>query len=149
MIFSQKTKYGIQTTLYMALEKDKETFSTQQISNELGISYSYLAKIVKELSESNILITVRGKGGGIQLAKEPEKIKLIDILYALEGEDYFETCILGKKVCSTNENCICTNTLRQVQHEIYTFLADSTLEDLSDLDHFANTRLSNKLTYAI
>lgn len=149
MIFSQKTKYGIQTTLYMAMEKDKEIFSTRHISNEIGISYSYLAKIVKVLSEKGILHTVLGKGGGLKLAQEPGSVKLIDILYALEGDDYFDTCILGKNSCSSDDGCICTDTWRQIQHEIYNFLADSTLEDLSSIDHLSHTRLSTKLTYAV
>jgi len=145
MIFSQKTKYGIQTTLYMALQKDKETFSTRHISNEMGISYSYLVKIVKELSQSDILNTVRGKGGGLQLAKKPKNLKLIDILYALEGDDYFDTCILRKKTCETNEGCICTDTWRQIQQEIYMFLSESTLDDLTRIDQLSHTRLSDKL----
>jgi len=149
MIFSQKTKYGIQATLYTALQKDEKTFSTRRISDEMGISYSYLAKIVKELSQSDILNTVRGKGGGLQLAKKPKNIKLIDILYALEGDDYFDTCILGKKTCRTKDGCICTYTWRQIQQEIYMFLSESTLEDLTSIDQLSHTRLSDKLTCAV
>ena len=149
MIFTQKTKYGIQAALYMVINEEEACFSTKHISKEMGISYSYLTKIVKELSDAGILKTTRGKGGGLRLAKPARQISLKNILLALENSEYFDTCMRGFSVCEPGDVCVCSDTLREIDKRIYEFLESSTLQDLAHGNHVDHMRLSKALTLAM
>lgn len=80
---SQTTGYAIEALACMA-SREEGYASVQDIAECAGIPPSYLAKIVHRLAIAGIIHAKRGYRGGIQLAKAPGEIKLIEIHQAAE-----------------------------------------------------------------
>lgn len=79
--------------------------SIQGVSDCTGIPKPYLAKVIARLADSGILLSRRGVGGGIQLARPLSDISLYDISVAIEGADFLSCCLLGANECTDMRAC--------------------------------------------
>ena len=75
MKITQFTDYSLRLLIYLALHRDK-VCTVREISDFYSISSEHLKKIVRRLSELGHIRTVRGKNGGLMLAREPAEINL-------------------------------------------------------------------------
>jgi Rrf2 family protein len=75
------------------------------MSEELNISFHFLTKILQSLTQQGLLESYRGPNGGITLKRPPNEIFLIDVVKILDGEDFFDTCLLGLPGCGEAEPC--------------------------------------------
>lgn len=70
--------------------QDRQTpLQSRLVAERLGISTSYLKKIVQHLAEAGIVKTVPGRDGGIVLTRDPQHISLLDVFDAIEGLNAF------------------------------------------------------------
>ena len=86
MKLSTKGRYGLRALIDLAVHEEDDTVSIQSISERQGISESYLEQLVRLLKKAELVVSVRGAGGGYRLAKPAEDISVGDILRALEGD---------------------------------------------------------------
>lgn len=71
------TDYALRMVMYLAAhDEDESLHSIKQISTAYSISYNHLTKVGHELSKLGVIHTVKGRNGGIRLAKEPEEINI-------------------------------------------------------------------------
>ena len=92
--------------LYIVSEKPPEEYvSIGEISEELDISFHFLTKTFQSLTQKGILRSYRGPKGGVALARTPEEVFLADVVLALEGEDFFDKCLLGLAGCGQAAPC--------------------------------------------
>ena len=84
------------------------------------------------LTPSGIVGSKKGKNGGFFLAKQPEDIRLIEIVEAIDGLDVFNSCVLGFPGCSKEEPCPVHNKWGKLRDEAYKMLSEETLEELKD-----------------
>ncbi|WP_125583175.1 RrF2 family transcriptional regulator [Levilactobacillus cerevisiae] len=95
------------------------------VAERLGISTSYLKKIVQKLSGAEIVKTTAGRDGGIVLTRDPHEITLLDVFDAIEGASPFvKNTGLVKKVFSFDQK--------------EAFMATYALKDLKDTQPVAN-----------
>ncbi len=83
MKLSQSTDYSLRLIVY--LSKENKMFSNRELSSNLQIPYHLLTKLVQRLNTANILLTKKGKYGGVRLNKNVESITLKNIVEAIEG----------------------------------------------------------------
>ena len=74
MILSQACQYGLQATIYLAVQGDTPVLS-KDIATQLGIPPHFLAKILQELSKRGLLLSIRGRGGGFKLSRDPNPVR--------------------------------------------------------------------------
>lgn len=73
--------------LILAKEEGDSSVKSYRISKQLGVSDSYLKKILRKLVLGGVVISASSKGGGFRLAKPIENIFMIDVYYAIEGKN--------------------------------------------------------------
>lgn len=105
VIFSKKCEYGIQAALYLAAQENNRVIPADMIAGELGIPKEFVSKILQNLTENGIILSRKGKNGGFALARKASKIKLIDIVSAIDGMDVFNNCVLGFPKCDPYHPC--------------------------------------------
>ena len=105
VIFSKKCEYGIQAVLYLAAREKGTLVSAEEISKVLKIPREFVSKILQSLRESGLILSSKGKSGGFILAKDPSRIKLIDVVAAIDGLDMFDNCVLGFPECTPTHPC--------------------------------------------
>ncbi len=105
-VLSKSCVYGLRALTYIVAKKDVTGYvNIGEISKELDISFHFLTKIFQSLTKNNILESYRGPNGGVALVKPPEKIFIIDIVKILDGEDFFDKCLLGLPGCGDFDPC--------------------------------------------
>jgi Rrf2 family nitric oxide-sensitive transcriptional repressor len=87
--------------------------------------------VVHQLARFGVIESVRGKGGGIRLAHEPEAIRLGQIVRASEGSAPIVECLSDDAAtCRIAPACRLTNILVHAFDALYAALDDYTLADL-------------------
>ncbi len=89
----------------------------------------YLSKVLQQLRQNDIVISQRGVGGGIRLAKPADELTILDVANAVEPIERIRTCPLnlaghGKNLCPLHSKM--DHALEQIE----TTFANSTLADL-------------------
>lgn len=84
MRFSTKAEYGLRAMVVLAFCYP-ETKSIAQISREENISPKYLEHLMSDLRKNGLVKSFKGKTGGYVLAKAPERIRIGEIIEALEN----------------------------------------------------------------
>ncbi|MDN6541808.1 MAG: Rrf2 family transcriptional regulator [Tetragenococcus koreensis] len=73
--------------LILAKEEGDNAVKSYWISQQLGVSDSYLKKILRKLVLNDVITSTSSKGGGFKLARPIESIYMIDVYYAIEGNN--------------------------------------------------------------
>jgi Rrf2 family iron-sulfur cluster assembly transcriptional regulator len=132
VIFSKKCEYGIQAVLYLAAREKGTLVSAKEISKVLKIPREFVSKILQSLRESGLILSSKGKSGGFILAKDPSRIKLIDVVAAIDGLDMFDNCVLGFPECTPTHPCPVHDTWGTLRTQAYDMLNSETIDKLKE-----------------
>lgn len=133
VFFSKKCEYALQAILLMAVSVHDSVFPAEDISKKLNIPKEFISKILQSLTDSGIVESKKGKSGGFKLAKYPSKIKLIDIVEAIDGLESFNTCILGFPKCSSENPCPLHDKWGELRTKAYEMLSQENLEHFKEI----------------
>lgn len=97
---TEKTNVVIHSLAFIAAHPEMDTVSVKLIASELGVSESYLAKVLQPIVKEGLLDSSRGAKGGYSLKKDPAKIKLLDLLLLLEGKLPVSECLFDRPRCN-------------------------------------------------
>jgi len=115
---NRETDYSFRVILALSRAGDKARLSSAEIQKSMLIPPSFLHRIIASLARNNILKTFPGREGGVQLARKPEEITLMDIYEAVEGPIQLSMCLEHDIDCPLNSPCPIHNCLNQVQKSI-------------------------------
>jgi Rrf2 family protein len=96
--------YALRTLALMSEEKDS-SFTSIELHKRLGIPKKYLQRLLTQLVKAGLIRSVRGRGGGIELARSPSRIFLAEIIEAAEGPQRQPECFLGYEKCPLKRRC--------------------------------------------
>ena len=103
-----------------------------EIATAYGISQNHLMKVVHQLARAGVVESVRGKGGGLRLARPPEAIRIGEIVRATEGDAPIVECLSDDPhACRISGVCRLTRVLVDGFDALYESLNRYTLADLS------------------
>lgn len=134
-MLSNSCRYGIRAVIYLAMQpKEAGMTGIRQISAGLGLPTPFLAKILQELARKEILLSSKGPHGGFSLAKSPRRIKLIDIVKAIDGNDYFTGCVMHAGPCGGRKNnrkyCTLHEDYQKIRQDLTDLFANKSIADL-------------------
>jgi Rrf2 family iron-sulfur cluster assembly transcriptional regulator len=132
VIFSKKCEYGLQAVLYLAAQHSGEVIPSDEIAKKLNIPKEFVSKILQSLTESGIVDSRKGKSGGFFLAKAPSRIRLIDIVAAIDGLGMFNNCVLGFPHCSPDNPCPLHSKWGELRTKAYNMLTDETIDKFKE-----------------
>ena len=120
--------------------KNNHPISLRDISIRQGISLVYLEQLFLKLKKNEIVKSIRGKKGGYTLNKNPDEIKISDILSAVEEKVKTIGCQKhSKKGCNgKSAKCITHNLWDELETHINIFFQE---KNLGDLIHKTENRL--------
>ncbi len=133
MIFSRSAEYGIQAMIYLASKNDPGPVMIGEIAEGYNIPKQFLAKITQILSRHHLLQTVRGRKGGVKLARPANEIYLPEIIHAIDGPPPVEDpCIFGLDKCADEQPCPLHHRWEPIRDEITDMLSRESLEKLAE-----------------
>lgn len=119
--------------LDIALNCEKGPVSLKDLARRQGISVKYLEQIIPTLKAAGFIISIRGPSGGYILARSASRIKILDLIQALEGSVSPADCIDTPKLCPRVDECATYDVWREVREAINKILGSWTLADLAAL----------------
>ncbi|MGE3802369.1 MAG: Rrf2 family transcriptional regulator, partial [Candidatus Kapaibacterium sp.] len=83
-VLSNACEYAIRALVYIVSSKgERDYLPVRHIAEQLDISSPFLSKIVQRLAAEGILNSYRGPNGGVNLARDAEKITVMVIVAAV------------------------------------------------------------------
>lgn len=131
MRLTTKGRYAVTAMLDLALHGAAGPISLADISRRQGISLSYLEQLFAKLRRSELVLSVRGPGGGYRLARADALIHVAEIIDAV-NESVDATGCGGQADCQEGETCLTHYLWCDLSEQIHHFLSGITLASLVD-----------------
>jgi Rrf2 family transcriptional regulator, iron-sulfur cluster assembly transcription factor len=136
-MLSNTCKYAIRALIYLAnYSQDNKKIGIKKISDDLKIPSPFLGKILQSMAREKILASTKGPNGGFSLGRAPKEISLFDIVVHVDGEKYFNNCIIRLEPCAcfTEEITTCPVHRRfgGIRNELIKFYKETSLADIID-----------------
>lgn len=129
MRLSTKGRYAVTAMLDLALNGTEGPVTLADISENQGISLSYLEQLFAALRSKSLVRGVRGPGGGYYLGRDSDEISIADIICAVDEWVEFTRC-KGRENCQEGQRCLTHNLWDDLSQQIFVFLTDISLSDL-------------------
>lgn len=123
------TDYAMRLLMYVGSHPER-LCTISEIARAHDISEAHLMKVTHQLARLGYLETIRGKGGGMRLAKEPEDINLGAVVRHMEPDFGLVQCFANPEGCRLSAQCQLTSILRQALAAFMRELDQRTLRDL-------------------
>ena len=101
-------------------------------------------KVTHQLALGGWLVTVRGKGGGLRLARRPEEINLGAVVRGIEPDFFLVECFASDSACTLTGQCRLTGVLRGALQGFMAGLDRHTLADILPLPRVPEKRGAGK-----
>lgn len=92
MQFSKSTDYALHALLHLARSDRAGNVGIKELSETLGVSESYLSKIMSKLRQDGIVRAVPGVNGGYEPARPAAEVTFLDVIQAIEGRQRMFAC---------------------------------------------------------
>lgn len=117
--------------IYVAVHPD-QFVTISEIAKSYGISKNHLMKIANELAVAGVLEAVRGRNGGLRLARPAEDISIGAVLRMTESRSDLVECFdPATNTCVITRACRLKHLLAQALEAFYLHLDAATLADLA------------------
>jgi Rrf2 family protein len=132
-MFSKACEYAIKASIYIAISSlEGKRVTPKQISEEIDSPTAFTAKILQALVRNDIINSVKGAYGGFEIDKNDiSKIKLAQIVNAIDGDKIYSGCGLGLHTCDENHPCPVHDQFKVVRTELKNMLENTNLEQLA------------------
>jgi Rrf2 family iron-sulfur cluster assembly transcriptional regulator len=126
---AKTTGYAIAAMSYLD-PPGGEAARLREIARKAHVPHAYLAKRMPELVAAGLVRSMRGKRGGVLLARPPEEITLLQISEAVEARQWLGRCLLGLVTCSDERACPAHSFWKEARQQIESTLRGTTLADV-------------------
>jgi Rrf2 family transcriptional regulator, nitric oxide-sensitive transcriptional repressor len=124
------TDYALRMLMYLALKTD-QLATIAEIASSYDISKNHLMKVAHELGTAGYVETVRGRGGGLRLAKPLTSIGLGDVVRDTEPDMAIVSCFEPINApCAIHPGCVLKRALKKAADAFLEVLDGYTLDDL-------------------
>ncbi len=96
--------FSLRMLMYLACQPDR-LCTISEIAAAYGISEAHLMKVTHQLGLQGFVETVRGKGGGLRLARPPADIGLGDVVRDTEPDFRLAECFADDSQCVLTGAC--------------------------------------------
>jgi Rrf2 family nitric oxide-sensitive transcriptional repressor len=124
------TDYSLRVLMYLAVHAETKP-TIAEIASSYGVSRNHLMKVVQQLGRAGYVETVRGKHGGVRLARAPEEIVLGEVVRRAEPDLALAPCFdPAGAPCAITPACMLRGALHQARTAFLDVLDGYRLADL-------------------
>ena len=133
VMFSKACEYGIRATIHIAGQSVQgQRVSLKDIANAIDSPVAFTAKILQLLAKSGIVNSVKGPAGGFEMEPdEMKRIRLSQIVAAIDGDKIYNGCGLGLRECSEEKPCPVHDRFKVIRDGLKGMLETTTVYELT------------------
>ncbi|WP_146374080.1 RrF2 family transcriptional regulator [Symmachiella macrocystis] len=128
MRLTTHTDFALRTLMYLASTRKRTTAA--EVAQLYKISTHHMSKVVNQLARLGYVRSIRGIGGGIELAQQPEDVRLGDVVETFEGNMHLLDCVATEDVCAIQSFCKLKGVLAEAERLQLEYLNSLTLADV-------------------
>jgi Rrf2 family iron-sulfur cluster assembly transcriptional regulator len=129
MRLTTKGRFAVTAMIDVAMHNGKGPVTLAAVSERQKISLSYLEQLFGKLRRHGLVDSVRGPGGGYNLARDATDVSVADIILAVD-EPIDATQCGGKENCQDDRRCMTHELWASLNTHIFAFLRSVSLEQL-------------------
>ena len=129
MRLTTKGRFAVTAMVDLAMRQTRGPVTLAAISERQHISLSYLEQLFGKLRRAKLVSSVRGPGGGYNLAQAPQQITVANIVSAVD-EPLDATQCAGKENCHEERRCMTHDLWATLNEKMHDYLSSVTLADL-------------------
>ena len=131
-MISNSSKYAIKAVLYLAVNSnEEEKIIVKHIAEPINVPQPYIAKLLQQLVKEKIISSSKGPKGGFYLTEENKTQSIMRIVYVIDGENKFNSCMLSLKACDMKNPCPLHNIITPSKSILVQNLKNKTIKDLA------------------
>jgi len=132
MKLSTRGRYSTRLMMELALHFGEGPVLFKDISKVQDISLKYLGQLIIPLKIAGLIKSTRGSHGGYFLSRSPDKIKLSEVINAVEGPIAFTECVDSPDICYRSKTCAAREIWGKATRQFNTTLSSITLAEMLD-----------------
>ncbi len=131
MQLTKFTDYSLRVAIYLARHMER-LVTIAEIADAYGIPAAHLTKVVHKLGQRGYIVTVRGKGGGMRLARNPDMINIGNLVRDSEDNmDIAECFDSANRSCPMLPACTLKSVLIEARKNFLGTLDSYNLSDIA------------------
>lgn len=130
MQLTKQTNYGLRILMYCAARD--ESVRLGDVARFYGMSETFLHKVLLVLRDAGFVITMRGRTGGLKLARPAKDIRVGDVVRAMEERIELAECFRADSGCPLEQSCGLNEALHGALDAFFTVLNSYTIADITD-----------------
>ncbi len=131
-MITQTGQYALRAMAYIATLPEEKFVLAKDVGKDVAIPPVYLRTVLQILARKGLLISQRGRNGGFCLSRPAKKIRLYEILEAVEPVERYEVCILGNKICEDETACPIHDEWKKSRNKVLVMFRSTTLNKLCE-----------------
>ncbi len=148
MQFSKSTDYALHALIHLAHSERSNNIGIKELSATLGVSESYLSKIMSKLRQDGIVRAVPGVNGGYELARPADQITFLDVIQVIEGRQQLFECsnsnsqqhrLLAEERAAQRDQerpgkseCLVEKVMNGAEQHLHQYLQEHTIQSVLD-----------------
>ena len=129
-MITRETDYAIRAVLQLACDTTGQ--SATALARTTLVPYPFLRRVLGKLTVAKLVVSARGRSGGVQLARPAAAISLLDVARAIDPATItLNSCLLDGDTCARAYGCAVHASLAHVQKDLWQALAAVTFDDLA------------------
>jgi Rrf2 family protein len=130
---SKKIEYALISIRHMASGNRGQMFTTKEISDKYQLPFDLLAKLMQKLAKHGIIVSYQGVNGGYILSRNPDVIKVSEIIFAIDGKpsvSIVQCDAESPEDCNIHSTCTIKNPLMKLQSNINKVIDELTVMEM-------------------
>lgn len=140
MQLTTHSDYALRLLIYLAVHPQDTPATVKDAAERYDISTNHLAKVAQRLVQEEIVISQRGRGGGLKLALPADEINIGKLVRKTENLQILE-CFGEDCACAIESACILFSVMRKAQKAFLDVLDEYTLADVVKNKHYLQKSL--------
>ena len=131
MQITRATDYAVRILIHLAMSPDDARVAASELARETKAPESFVSKVLQQLVQRGMVTSRRGAGGGFELAIQPEKVSLLDVVEMIEGPLQINLCLPGEETCDRKSWCKVHPIWSEAQDALKRVLSSATIAGLA------------------
>ncbi|MEO1023645.1 MAG: Rrf2 family transcriptional regulator [Bacteroidota bacterium] len=132
-LLSQGTQYAISALIVISKNPDGGAISAAELAKSLDCPAAYLSQILSKLKPSGVIKSQRGLNGGVYLGRPTHDITVYEVITAIDGDSFFNSCFMGIEGCGSIEACPFHHIWSIEREKIKEWLQTTTFSDITKI----------------
>lgn len=125
--------FALRALLYLRVAPDRRA-SVADIASAHRVSQNHMDKVVRRMAKAELVTTIRGRGGGVVLTRDPSTITVGEVMRAMEDDFAVVECLGHARFCRVAGVCGARSVFSEALDAYFAVLDAATLDSIAAND---------------